>query len=360
MKKIKSHSQGKTKRSQKIGLPPGTAMFIGEKKREDVQISIIQYSEDFFNEKNNASLEDCLNFKEKSPITWINISGIHDSKTIESIGKHFKFHSLTIEDIVNTAQRPKTEEYDTYFFIVLKMMTYNRDQKIIETEHLSLIFGEGYVITFQEDEGDVFDFIRERLRSGKNRIKKNQSDYLAYSLIDAVMDNYFLALELLGDDVDQLDQEILSDSKPKHIQQIHGLKRHMLMLRKAVWPLREEVGTLLKSSSSLLHDSTKIFFRDLYDHIIQAIDMIEMHRESVMGMYDIYLSNINFRMNEVMKFLTLISTIFIPLTFIVGVYGMNFENMPELKWDNGYYYIWTAMIISVVGMILYFKKRRWF
>jgi len=226
-------------------------------------------------------------------------------------------------------------------------------------EHVSLILGENYVISFLEDEGDVFDGLRERIRTAKGRIRSMKSDYLAYALMDAVVDNYFQAMESIGDHLEEIDDKIMVDPKPDDIQEINRLKRDILSLRKAVWPLREEIGVLEKSESLLVSPDTKIFFRDLYDHTIQIIDMVETYRDILGGMHDVYLSSISNRMNEIMKVLTIIATIFIPLSFIVGVYGMNFEYMPELKWRWGYYMVWGLMVMAGIGMLGYFKRKKW-
>ncbi|RJQ53454.1 MAG: magnesium and cobalt transport protein CorA [Desulfobacteraceae bacterium] len=338
---------------------PGTLVFTGERRVDTVRVDVIEYSETALNEQSNVSVNQCGKLAKAPGVTWINVNGIHDMDLIEGLGKCLDLHSLTLEDIVNISQRPKTEEFPSYIYIVLKMVAYNEAENQVETEHVSLILGENHVVSFLEDEGDVFDGVRECLRTAKGRIRSMRADYLAYALMSAVVDHYFLAVERIGDRIEDIDDRILSDPKPEDIREVHRLKRHILSLRKAVWPLREELGALEKSASALIRTETKVFLRDLYDHTIQVIDMVETFRDILGGMHDTYLSSISNRMNEIMKVLTIIATIFIPLTFIVGVYGMNFEHMPELKWTWGYFMIWGVMLAVGIGMISYFKRKKW-
>jgi magnesium transporter len=348
-----------SRQSAKAGLAPGTPVFIGERKLEKNRIDVIDYDENSLNELRDTTMETCSDLSKTPTVTWINLSGIHDLEMIDSLGRRFNLHPLTLEDLVNTNQRPKVEVFPGYLFIVLKMICYNETINTVTVEHVSLILGENYVISFLEDEGDVFDTVRDRVRSSKGRIRSMKSDYLAYALMDAVVDHYFLAVERIGDFIENIDDRLLTDPRPDDIQEIHRLKRDILSLRKAVWPLREEVGAIGKSESPLIHQETQVFWRDLYDHTIQVIDMVETFRDLLGGMHDTYLSSVSNRMNEVMKVLTIIATIFIPLTFIVGVYGMNFEHMPELKWAWGYYLIWLIMFSVVIGMVAYFKRKKW-
>jgi magnesium transporter len=243
--------------------------------------------------------------------------------------------------------------------MALKMVAFNEGRQHIDIEHVSVILGDHFVISFLEDAGDVFDGVRDRIRSSGGRIRRMEADYLAYSLIDAVVDHYFLAVERMGDIIEAVDDRLLADPLPGEIKEIHGLKRGILSLRKAVWPIREEVGVIVKSESPLLSPESRVFWRDLYDHCIQIIDLVETHRDMLGGMHDTYLSILSHRMNEVMKVLTIISTIFIPLTFIVGVYGMNFKVMPELEWRGGYYSVWVVMIGIATSLFLYFRRRGW-
>ncbi|MDI6888819.1 MAG: magnesium/cobalt transporter CorA [Methanocellales archaeon] len=324
-----------------------------------MSITIIDYDEVRFLEKEAKKIEECFPFKEKPTVTWININGIHDVELIEKIGKHFNIHPLVLEDIVNTGQRPKMEDFEDYIFIVLKMLYYDEKDEEIKAEQISLILGPNFVISFQEKEGDIFDPLRERIRSGKGRIKKMGSDYLAYALIDAVVDNYFTILEKLGEEIEGMEEELVTNPTQETLQAIHNLKRDMIFLRKSVWPLREVVSSLERGESPLIHETTGIYLRDVYDHTIQVIDTIETLRDLLSGMLDIYLSSISNRMNEVMKVLTIIATIFIPLTLVVGIYGMNFAYMPELGWRWGYPLVLLLMVAIGISMLVYFRRKMW-
>lgn len=347
------------KRSTKTGLPPGALVHIGEKKAEKVRINILDYDEYQFEEKEAKNIEECFPFKDKPTITWINIDGLHQVDIIEKIGKNFDLHPLLLEDILNTEQRPKIEDFETYIYIVLKMLLYDEKTNEINSEQVSIIFGENFVISFQEKEVDVFNPLREIIRTGKGRIRKMKADYLAYSLIDAIVDGYFLILEKLGENIEDVEEIMMANPSPETLKAIHKLKRRMISLRKSVWPLREVVSALERSESSLIHDQTRIYLKDVYDHTIQVIDTVETHRDMLSGMLDVYLSSISNKLNEIMKVLTMIATIFIPLTFIVGVYGMNFEFMPGLKWYWGYPAIWGVMLMIVISMLLFFRKKKW-
>lgn len=347
------------KRSTKTGLPPGALIHIGEKKTELAKIKILDYDENQFDEIEAKTIEECFPFKEKPTITWINIDGLHQVDIIEKIGKNFDFHPLLLEDILNTEQRPKIEVFENYIYIVLKMLYYNDNIKEINSEQVSIIFGQNYVISFQEREGDVFNPIRDRIRTGKGRIRKMGADYLAYSLMDAIVDNYFIILEKIGEDIEDAEESMITNPTPGTLHAIHLLKRKMISLRKSVWPLREVVSALERSESPLIRDTTRIYLKDVYDHTIQVIDTVETFRDMLSGMLDVYLSSISNKMNEIMKVLTIIATIFIPLTFIAGVYGMNFENMPELKWDWGYRVVWFVMLLMGISMLAYFRKKKW-
>lgn len=347
------------KRVAKTGLPPGTPVFVGDKKIEKAKITVLDYDETRFQEKEITKVEECLSFKETPTITWINIDGVHDVELIQNLGKHFELHPLIIEDIVNTQQRPKMEEAEKYIYVVLKMLYLNKEQNETQVEQVSLVLGENFVISFQEEEGDIFQSIRERIRNGKGRIRKMGADYLAYALIDAVVDHYFIILEKDGEDIEQLEDKVVAAPEPETLQEIHRLKREMIFLRRSVWPLRELVNSLERGESPLIHKATRIYLRDVYDHTIQVIDTLETYRDMLSGMHDTYLSSISNRMNEVMKVLTIIATVFIPLTFIAGIYGMNFEFMPELKWRWAYFGVWGIILVVALCMIFYFKRKKW-
>ncbi len=344
----------------RAGLPPGRAVFIGRQKVDSTTIDVMSYDADSFTEEKECSLERALALSDTPKITWINITGIHDTDLIDSIGERFGLHPLTCEDIVNTDQRPKLEEFPGYMFIVLKMMTYHEGRRDIDVEHVSLLLGKGWVLSFQERPGDVFDPVRERLRSSVGRIRKHGADYLTYALMDMVVDNYFVAIEGIGEYIETIDEEIMADPSPSHMNEIHRLKRCMLTLRKAVWPLREEIGSMEKNQSELIAEDTGTFLRNLYDHTIQVIDMVETHRDLLAGMHDTYLTRVSNRMNDIMKVLTIIATIFIPLTFIAGVYGMNFRHMPELSEPWAYPAVLLLMLLVAALMVWFFKRKKWF
>ena len=347
------------KRSEKAGLPPGTLVHIGEKKAEIPKITIMDYGEAHFQEKEVKTIEECFLFKETPTVTWINIDGLHQVEILEKLGECYGFHPLVLEDILNTDQRPKIEDYGEYLYIVLKMLDQSNQSNEILTEQISIILGQSFVISFQEKEGDVFDPIRERIRSGKGRIRKMGADYLAYALLDSIVDNYFIVMEKLGERIEFLEEELVKRPIPETLQTIHHLKREMIFFRKAVWPLREVIGSLERGELGLVKETTRIYLRDVYDHTIQVIDTIETFRDMVSGMLDIYLSSVSNRLNAVMKVLTIIATIFMPLTFIAGIYGMNFKHMPELEWRWGYPTVWIAVILIGVSMLIYFKKKGW-
>ncbi len=347
------------RRETKIGLPPGTAVFVGEQKTEKVKISYLDYDEARVQGKKVESVEECFPFKETPTVTWINMDGIHEVEIIQKIGKHFDLHPLILEDILNTHQRPKMEEFEHYLYIVIRMLYYDEEENDIKGEQVSLIVGENYVISLQEREGDIFEPIRDRIRNGKGRIRRMGADYLAYALLDAIVDNYFIILEKIGERLEELEDKVVSDPKPETLQEIHTLKREMIFLRKSVWPLREVINNLERGESSLIQEKTQIYLRDVYDHTIQVIDTVETYRDMLSGMHDTYLSSVSNRMNEIMKVLTIIATIFIPLTFIAGIYGMNFKFMPELEWRWAYFLVWGVILVVAVVMVIFFRRRRW-
>jgi len=349
----------KKKMFKKAGLPPGTLIHVGEKKAEKIRIQLFDYDETHVQERELEKIEDCFPYKDSPTVTWINIAGLHQVDVIEKVGNHFGLHPLVLEDILHTDQRPKMDDYDDYLFIVTKMLYNDGDENRLLAEQVSIVLGPNYIISFQESEKDIFDQIRDRLRKSKGRIRKMGADYLAYSLMDAIVDNYFIVLERIGGEIELLEEELVTDPKPDTSQAIHLLKHEMIFLRKSVWPLRETINVLEKGESDLIREKTIFFLRDLYDHTIQVIDTIETFRDMLSGMLDVYLSSVSNRMNEVMKVLTIMATIFIPLTFIAGVYGMNFKYMPELEWPWGYPLVAGFMIVLGIGMMVWFRHKRW-
>ncbi len=347
------------KSSRKAGLPPGTIVHVGEKKVENVRIELIDYDETTLEERELATIDECFPCKETSTVTWVNIDGLHDVDVIEKTGKAFGLHPLVLEDIVHTGQRPKLEDYDDYVFVVTKMLYCDGNEDRITFEQFSMVIGPNYLLTFQERAGDVFGNVRERLHKSKGQIRKGGPDYLAYALLDAIVDNYFEVLEKLEERIEALDEILLNNPTPKAVQEIHQLKRELILYRKSAWPQRDVLGSLMREGSEIVQEKTKIFLRDVYDHTVQVIDTIETFRDIVSGMLDVYLSSMGNRMNGIMKVLTIIATLFMPLTFIAGIYGMNFKYMPELEWHWGYPIILGMMAIIGGGMAASFKRRRW-
>jgi magnesium transporter len=335
------------------------------------RITVIDYDETSFSEISAKTADEVFPYCDSPSVTWINVDSIQDHATIDRLGGHLNIHPLILEDIANPHERAKIEDCDDYIYLVVKMLNYpeytekmNAEGLSIDemsVEQLSILVGPHYVITFQEGDkpGDPFNPIRERLRTGKGRIRKMGADYLCYTLVDCIIDRYFVALENLAARIEILEDELISNPRPATLQAIHDLKREMLYLHKSVWPLREVISRLQRSDSEFFSAVTRTYFKDVYDHTIQVIETIETYREMISGMLDIYLSSISFKTNEIMKVLTIISTIFIPLTFFAGVYGMNFEYFPELKWKFGYPMFWIIDFMVASAMLLYFKKRKW-
>jgi len=347
------------RRGEKVGLPPGTPIHVGEPSSEEVRISVLDYTESRCEERHLERIEDAFAYRETDSVSWINVDGVHDVAMIEAIGDRFGLHPLVIEDVLHTGQRSKLEAYDNVAYIVLRMLSWDEARGEIDDEQVSLLLGPKWILTFQERPGDVFDSLRERIRSGRGRVRREGVDYLAYSVFDVVVDQYFLILERIGEQVEELDDEIAGRPTPENLLTIRRLKRELLFLRKAVWPLREVLSSIRRDGSALFREGTLVFLRDVYDHTIQVIDTVETYRDMVSTMIDLYLSSISNRMNEVMKMLTIIATIFIPLTFIAGVYGMNFEVMPELGWPFGYFATLGVMAVIAGVMLIYFRRRRW-
>lgn len=344
--------------AKRAGQPPGTLPLNNDSPHPPALIRVIDYDATNLQEKTVMQISECFPFRDTETVTWINIDGLGDSKIIEDLGKHFAIHPLIVEDIFNTEQRPKTEDLGQYLYIHLKMISIGNTEPGIKIEHISLLLGPNFLISFQENIGDIFDPVRERIRKN-GRIRKFGPDHLAYALIDAIVDNYFIVMEKLEGQVEDLDEELVTNPTQDSLQKINSLKKDIIFLRKSVWPLREVINTLERSDSPLVLESTAIYLRDVYDHTIQVIDTLETFHDMVSGMIDIYLSGLSNKMNEIMKVLTLIATIFIPLTFIVGLYGMNFRYMPEIEWEYGYYSVLIVMVLVVMAMLTYFHRKKW-
>ncbi|MBP2626746.1 MAG: magnesium Mg(2+) and cobalt Co(2+) transport protein CorA [Firmicutes bacterium] len=344
---------------QKVGMPPGTLLHTGSMRNEKIKISMLCYSKDDWTEQQLSNVDELLQNDCIADVNWIHISGIHIIDVIEKIGNKFKVHPLVMEDIVNNEQRPKLEESKEYIYIVLKMINYYEQTVNIEFEQISIIIIRNYIISFQENDNHTFQQIRDRIKKTNGTIRTKGVDYLAYALIDCIVDHYYIALEYLGEKIESLEDKLMLDPGPNVLKEIHSLKTEMLFVRKAIWPLREIINALARGDSVLFSQDTLIYLRDVYDHIIQVIDTIEMYRDMVTGMFDIYISSVSYKLNEVMKILTIIATIFIPLTFIVGLYGMNFKYMPELEWEWGYPAVLIFMGVISTFMIIYFKRKNW-
>ena len=343
-----------------VGHAPGTLVPTETVDPQPLTLTLFEYGPEMPVEQRQVhTISECFPFDPQSPVTWLRVAGSPQAENLEEIGNHLAIHPLTLEDILDTSQRPKMEDFDQYLFIELNMLLWDQDHSQIEAEQVSLIFGENYVVTFQAYEKDVFDPIRKRLREGNSRLTRQGADYLAYALIDTIVDHYFIVLENLGEQIEFLEEELVTDPDPGTLQTIHELKRELIFLRKSIWPLREVISALERGESSLFQESSLIYLRDVYDHTIQIIDTVETFRDMVSGMLDIYLSSVSNRMNEVMKVLTIIATVFIPLSFVVGLYGMNFSYMPELKLRWGYFGVWAVIIFVVVGMLTFFRRKKW-
>lgn len=357
---IKNKSRIYRVRKKQAGLPPGTLIHTGIKKVDNVSIDVTEYDEQKFNEKKNEKIEEISTLKDSDLTSWINICGLHDISVLEKAGTYFNIHSLVLEDILNTEQRPKLDDYESFLYCVLKSIGIDEATGEITSEQVSFVLGKKWLITFQERMPDCFEPIRERLIKGKGRIRRAGADYLMYALIDIVVDNYFSVLEKIGDSIQIIEDELVGDPQPENLNTIYKLRRELLFLRKSVYPLREVLNSILRDDFDLIANETNIFIRDVYDHVVQVMDTIETYREMISGMLDTYLSSVSNRMNEVMKVLTIIATIFIPLTFIAGVYGMNFDNFPELHMPWFYPWgFWSAIFILGVVMFWFFRRKKW-
>ncbi|MFH1728774.1 MAG: magnesium/cobalt transporter CorA [Pseudomonadota bacterium] len=347
--------------SKKIGLPPGSLVHFGKQTEEKprVSLTLVDYDQEKYEEIEIDDIGAIAQYKNSKTVSWININGIHDVPLIEKLGSIFNLNNLVLEDILSTNQRAKFEEYENYFYAVLKIVSFDKISEELKSEQLSIICGEQFVITFQEEKEDVFGYVRNRIKNSKGKIRKMGTNYLAYALLDSIVDHYFLVLEKIGDKLELLEEEISSSCSEKNLSQIHKYRRDVLYLRKVSAPIRELVHSFNKSELDFIVIDVEHYLRDLYDHTNSVLDTLDSFRDLLSNIFDIYMSAVSNKMNQVMKVLTIIATIFIPLTFIAGIYGMNFEFMPELKWKYGYFGVWTIMIICFAGMICYFKKKKW-
>ncbi|MDT0295023.1 magnesium/cobalt transporter CorA [Mesonia ostreae] len=357
-KRKKKHRRVKVKNTS-FNQVPGQVVYVGSKENLSTSLEIIDYNKESHQVKYTNDVKEVFPYKESENVTWINVNGLNTIKEIEQLGKFYKLHPLILEDIVNTQQRPKIDEYENYIFIVLKMLYYTDAGELVK-EHISIVMGNKYILTFQEADGDVFDGLRDHIKNSKGRIRNSGADYLAYAVLDAIIDNYFVIIETMGDKIETLEDSLFLENPDENItQDIQELKREIIRIRKAIYPLREVINRLEKGEHPLIHEKTHHYLRDLYDHIIQVSENIEVYREMTWGLMDMYMTTISNKMNEVMKVLTIMASIFIPLTFIAGVYGMNFDYMPELHFKYSYFYVWGVMLFLFFMMLWYFKRKKW-
>jgi len=345
------------KRPRKHGLPPGTLIFTGDRHSDAVAVTLVHYDEGV---AFSTTTENVIPRADGgSLITWYDLRGLHNVPLIEELGRQYNVHPLVLEDVLDTQQRPKFEDYDNGIFIIAQALSFDDEAKSIQTEQIGIFAGEGFVLSFQEKPDDIFAGVRERIMNAGGRIRKRGADYLVYALLDTIVDHYYLVMDKLEEVIDAHEQEVLSNPSDMTKGNIHRLKLQVLSLRKSVHPLREAINAFSRSENAFVQDGTRVFIRDIYDHTIQIIDSIESWRDIINGLFDLYLSQLSYRMNNVIQVLTIISTIFIPLTFLAGVYGMNFDNMPELHWKYGYFMVWGVMVFTALGLLYLFRRRKW-
>lgn len=347
------------KKKKKVGLPPGTLIYTGDKIEEKTKIKVTDYNEDSFKINEFEDLQIDIAKIEKPFTRWIDIYGLAQTKVVEDIGHQFNLHPLVLEDILSPNQRPKLDNFGNYIFTVLKKFSWNQEKEEFEQEQIALVLGENYVISFQERDTSLFNPIYERIQVPKGKVRVMGADYLFYILIDIIIDDYFVVLEKLAEDIEILEDILIKNPEPEILQGIYRLKRFSIELRKSVWPIREVVNKLQREQSKLIHDELQIYIRDIYDHIFRISDLLENYRDIIFGMLDMYLSSVSNKMNDIMKVLTIISTVFIPLSFLAGFYGMNFTHMPELSNIYAYPILIVIMIIIATIMLVFFKRKRW-
>lgn len=355
MKKI----TGSTKRSEKIGLPPGTLVYIGDEVNENILITTIEYDKEDIIVDEKKELTGIIKASRQNTICWVNVEGIRDVELVEYLGKNFNLHPLLLEDILNTTQRPKVEDFGKYLSIFLNMLFWDEKKNKTESEQVCLILKENYLLSLQNRERNVFDMIRERLKTSKGRLRQMPVDYLLYALMDIIVDNYFIIVENLNELIESLEDEIETNPTEDTSQSIHSIKREIIKVRKSIWPVRDVVNKLIREEQEYISESTRIYFRDIQDHLIQILDNLDMFRDWTTGLRENYQSAVSNRMNEIINLLTIISTIFIPLSFLAGFYGMNFIYMPEFQ--NPYAYpILIIVMIGIAGtMLFFFRKKNW-
>lgn len=347
--------------NKNLGTSPGTLTYVGKEVDFVTKILWTSYN---FEEYEVAKIPtlDTFNVElTENKTYWMNVDGIHEPAVIATIGEMFTLHPLMLEDILNTQQKPKFEYYnEEQLFVTLKMIEYNPYTREVEIEHLSFVMGDGYVISFQEERSkDIFEPILTRIKASAGKTRKNGADYLLYSLIDLVVDNYFSVLDKLSENMERLEEDIIKNPNPKSLNELYSMKRELTLMRRAIFPLREMLANLIREEAPLITSNTSLYLRDVLDHVMQVVETIDSFRDLGASLMDLYLSQASNKMNNVMKVLTVISVIFMPLTFVAGIYGMNFDYMPELHWQYGYYVVWGVMIFLVITMLLWFKRKNW-
>jgi magnesium transporter len=354
----------KIKRKQP-GQVPGTAIHTGDQRLDNVRITLHDFDEERYQKAELSRIEKSEKYLNSNTRTWIQVEGLHDIERLRTIWEYFNLHPLIQEDIVSTSQRPKVEIYDNVIFIVLRSITLDDATQKLQSEQISIVLGQNYVLSFQESDQPVFEPIFRRLNLPGTRLRRYGPDYLAYALTDTVVDHYFVALDLLGEHIERIEEQIVDQPATSELSKIHALRRDLIIMRKSVWSLRDGINSLIRDDVVLITPEVKVFMRDVYDHVVQVIDSVETSREMVFSLYDMYMSGMSNRMNEVMKVLTIIATIFIPLTFVAGIYGMNFDpeaspwNMPELGMYYGYPVAMGGMLLISLGMLYFFRRRGW-
>ncbi|GIK59438.1 MAG: magnesium/cobalt transporter CorA [Ignavibacteriota bacterium] len=358
---LRQFAQNKKKKTiSKVGLPPGSIIYVGEKKIDNVKISLTEYDENGVETREIKSVEEIDPYTDTPQVTWVNVCGLHDTELIKQIGEKFNIHPLVLEDILNTETRPKIEITEKYIFIAMKMLTTNGHDHQPVIEQVSFILGNSFIFSFLEKSDNIFIPIKDRIINNSGKVRKQDSDYLFYTLMDIVVDQYYLTLEHIEEKIELLDDEVITNTDQSQIKKVYTLKNKLLLIRRSIWPLREIFSRLIREESNLIDKKVMPYLRDLLDHTIQITETIDLQREIINGLMETHLSLMSYKMNEVMKVLTVIATIFIPLTFIVGVYGMNFDYLPELHWTWAYFAAWGVMIGITTFMIFFFKRKKWF
>ena len=354
-------SRSNKKRARRIGLTPGSVVFTGNQKVEKVYIHHIKYDEEVFHEEVHSNRENlAFNAVDKDDVDWYDIRGLHDTQLIEELGASCNIHPIILEDIVDIHVRPKFDEFDNGLFILVKALTFDPEEIKVHSEHVALLLNQGLLISFQETDSDLFEQIRSRIKESRGRIRTRKSDYLLFTILDLIIDNYLFIIDQFEDAIDKLESDLMKRNVNEVRGKIHLFRKSLLTVRKSISPIRESIGRISKSENNLIEKSTEIFLRDLYDHTIQIADILDTQRDTLNGLQDLRISDMSLKMNQVMQLLTMVTAVFVPLSFLAGVYGMNFKNMPELESQNGYYIVLSVMAFLFISSIAFFKYRKWF